>query len=305
MPNQRNAVNLSIMKKYSIYFLTAVAALALFAGCGEGKDKEKLSVISESMKKGLAPDRREKVYEVHFEKQKGARSYIARGTTTEEGAGTALVAAAASVGIQLEDSLTLLPASALGDKIYGITAQSVVNLRYEPRYNSESATQTLMGTPLQVLEKRSGWTRVRTPEGYIAWVTSPSVWEMNREDFDKWAASERVIINKHYTLFREDPLPGAPVVSDGVWGNIAVLEGQTSLYYKVRLPNGKEAYVSRYDAEPFKKWAQAANPMAEDIITTALQFVGFPYMWAGTSIKAMDCSGLVKKIGRASCRERV
>lgn len=153
MPNQRNAVNLSIMKKYSIYFLTAVAALALFAGCGEGKDKEKLSVISESMKKGLAPDRREKVYEVHFEKQKGARSYIARGTTTEEGAGTALVAAAASVGIQLEDSLTLLPASALGDKIYGITAQSVVNLRYEPRYNSESATQTLMGTPLQVLEK--------------------------------------------------------------------------------------------------------------------------------------------------------
>lgn len=294
MPNQRNAVNLSIMKKYSIYFLTAVAALALFAGCGEGKDKEKLSVISESMKKGLAPDRREKVYEVHFEKQKGARSYIARGTTTEEGAGTALVAAAASVGIQLEDSLTLLPASALGDKIYGITAQSVVNLRYEPRYNSESATQTLMGTPLQVLEKRSGWTRVRTPEGYIAWVTSPSVWEMNREDFDKWAASQRVIINKHYTLFREDPLPGAPVVSDGVWGNIAVLEGQTSLYYKVRLPNGKEAYVSRYDAEPFKKWAQAANPMAEDIITTALQFVGFPYMWAGTSIKAMDCSGLVK-----------
>jgi len=45
-----------------------------------------------------------------------------------------------------------------------------------------------------------------------------------------------------------------------------------------------------------QKWALKANPMAEDIIATALQFVGFPYMWAGTSIKAMDCSGLVKTV---------
>ena len=180
--------------------------------------------------------------------------------------------------------------------LYGVTAQSVINLRYGPGYSFESATQTLMGTPLQVLEKRNGWTRVKTPEGYIAWVTSPSVKEMDKEAFEAWAAAEKLLVNKHYTLFREAPLPGAPVVSDGVWGNIVELKGLTPLYYKVQLPNGKEAYLSRHDAEPFQKWALAANPMAEDIIATALQFMGFPYMWAGTSIKAMDCSGLVSGI---------
>ncbi|MCK9629778.1 MAG: C40 family peptidase, partial [Bacteroidales bacterium] len=29
-------------------------------------------------------------------------------------------------------------------------------------------------------------------------------------------------------------------------------------------------------------------------INTARQFVGFPYMWGGTSIKALDCSGFTK-----------
>ena len=200
------------------------------------------------------------------------------------------------MGITLEDGLTLLPDPSLKDNVYGVTAQSVINLRYGPGYSFESATQTLMGTPLQVLEKRNGWTRVKTPEGYIAWVTSPSVKEMDKEAFEAWAAAEKLLVNKHYTLFREAPLPGAPVVSDGVWGNIVELKGLTPLYYKVQLPNGKEAYLSRHDAEPFQKWALAANPMAEDIIATALQFMGFPYMWAGTSIKAMDCSGLVKTV---------
>jgi hypothetical protein len=89
-------------------------------------------------------------------------------------------------------------------------------------------------------------------------------------------------------------LPGAPVVADGVWGNVVELEGQTPLYYRVKLPDGKQAYVSRFDAELFREWAMKENPMPEQIISTSLQFMGFPYLWAGTSVKAMDCSGLVK-----------
>ncbi|MFA6339273.1 MAG: C40 family peptidase [Bacteroidales bacterium] len=284
------------MKKSVHYFLAAFVALAVLAGCGKGRTPEQLSGISDNVKSAFAPDRREKVYEITFEKQKGKRIYVARGSTSEEGVVPALTAAAASHGITLADSIRVLPDPALGDAIYGVTTLSVANLRYEPRYASESATQTLMGMPLRILEKKGGWTRVKTPEGYIAWVSSGSLQEMDLAAYEKWMASPKVIVNKHYTLFREQPLPGAQVVSDGVWGNIAELEGQTPLYYKVRLPDGKQAYLSRYDAEPFQSWAQAENPLPEDIISTALQFVGFPYLWAGTSVKAMDCSGLVKTV---------
>ncbi|MDD2263662.1 MAG: C40 family peptidase [Bacteroidales bacterium] len=284
------------MKKYAYYFLAAFVAWAVLTGCGRDRTLEKLSVISDNMKTAFAPDKREKVYEISFEKQKNSKTYTAKGSTTEPGVGPALTAAAASQGIQLTDSITVLPDPSLNGFIYGVTSLSVANLRYESRYAAESATQTLMGMPLRILDKKGGWTRVMTPEGYIAWVSSGSLQEMDQAAYDNWMAAPRVIVNKHYTLFREQPLPGAPVVSDGVWGNIVELEGQTSLYYRVKLPDGKQAYLSRFDAEPFQRWAHDADPLPEHIISTAMQFVGFPYLWAGTSVKAMDCSGLVKTV---------
>jgi hypothetical protein len=282
------------MKKLSNYLLAALVAIALLAGCAKGRTLEQLSVISDNMKSAFAPDRREKVYDIAFEKQKGSKSYIVRGTTTEDGVAPALFAAAASQGISLIDSITILPDPALGGSIYGVTSLSVVSHRYEPRHASESATQTLMGMPLRILQERGGWTMVKTPEGYISWAPSSGVQAMDQQAYEKWMAAPKVIINKHYTLFREQAMPGAPVISDGVWGNVVELEGQTPLYYKVRLPDSREAYVSRFDAEPFREWAINENPMPEQIISTSLQFMGFPYLWAGTSVKAMDCSGLVK-----------
>ena len=282
------------MKKLSNYLLAASVAIAVLAGCAKGRTLEQLSVISGNMKSAFAPDRREKVYDITFEKQKGSKSYIAKGITTESEVVPALIAAAASQGITLSDSVTVLPDPGLGEFIYGVTSLSVVSHRYEPRHASESATQTLMGTPLRILQEKGGWTMVKTPEGYIGWAPSSGVQAMDRTAYEKWMSAPRVIINKHYTLFREQALPGAPVVADGVWGNVVELEGQTPLYYRVKLPNGKQAYVSRFDAEPFREWAMKENPMAEQIISTSLQFMGFPYLWAGTSVKAMDCSGLVK-----------
>lgn len=282
------------MKKQLNFLPAVLAALALLAGCAKARTLEKLAVISENVKTAFAPDRRDHVYEITFEQLKGSSTYVMKGSTTEPDVVPALTAAAASQGIELADSLTLLPDPALEGNIYGVTCLSVANLRYEPRYAAELATQTLMGMPLRILDKKGGWTRVRTPEGYIAWVTSSSLQEMDQATYGQWMKAPKVIVNKHYTLFREQPLPGAPLVSDGVWGNIVELEGQTPLFYKVRLPDGKQAYLPRFDAESFLTWAEAGNPLPEDIIATAMQFVGFPYQWAGTSVKAMDCSGLVK-----------
>lgn len=276
------------MKKLSVLL---VALLALSACQSNGALKQ-LENISKEMKDAFAPDSREKVYQISFEKQK--KQYIAKGVTTEKEAATALVASAQSQGIALVDSITVLPDPELGNKTLGVTALSVMNLRYGPDFEAESATQTIMGMPLRLLEKKDGWTRVITPEGYIAWVTSRSVREMDQAEYDAWRAAPKVIINKHYTLFREAPLPGAQVVSDGIWGNIVELIGQTPLYFKVRLPRGEEAYVSRLDAQLFDNWLDEGTPTPERIIATAMQFVGFPYLWAGTSVKAMDCSGFAK-----------
>jgi len=45
---------------------------------------------------------------------------------------------------------------------------------------------------------------------------------------------------------------------------------------------------------PFAKWLDSRKPTAANIVSTAKHFLGFPYLWGGTSIKGMDCSGFTK-----------
>jgi len=298
------------MKKVLLVIFVAAVAIS----CGGNKKIDKIQAqfkeISDAVKKEFAPDWRSKTWEAKLSVSESDGFMVLRGATTERGAKEELLKVLGEKGLSVLDSMVVLPDPKLGGKIYGVTGSSVINFRVSPDYASESATQTIMGTPLRILEKRGGWTRAVTPEGYIAWVTSGSVREMTKEEYNRWMSSEKLVITKHYTLFRESYLAESGVVSDGVMGgivmseaevvpirmNIGVLPGNRIVNYEVILPNGKKAFVPESDAMPYDKWIESRNPNPDNIIATAKQFLGFPYMWGGTSIKAMDCSGFTKTV---------
>ena len=291
------------MKKILLVIFIAIVAVS----CGSNRKADKIQAqfkeISDAVKKEFAPDWRRKTWEARLSVSESDGSLVLKGATTEKSAKEELLKVLRDKGISVLDSMVVLPDPQLGGKIYGLTRFSVMNLRVAPDYASESATQTVMGTPLRVLEKRSGWTRVMTPEGYIAWVSTGSVEEMTEEEYNRWMSSEKLIITTHYTLFRDSYSAESAVISDGVMGNIVLLDGDMIRVgsskvtnYMVTLPNGKRAFVPASDAMPYDKWIESRNPNPDNIIATAKQFLGFPYMWGGTSIKAMDCSGFTKTV---------
>jgi len=274
------------------------AALLLVAACSAPEQKEdkslkEINAISNDVKQQHAPDKRSRIYEIVANKDQQG-NYVLRGATNLPEARQALLAALQEKNIVALDSTRILPDAALGEKTYGVTTQSVINFRTGPSYASEAATQTLMGMPLRILEKRNGWTRAITPEGYIAWVSSGGIREMSQAEYDAWTSAEKIIITTHYALFREQANANGAVVSDGVWGNIVRADGESGAYYRVILPTGLNAFVLKRDAQKLGAWLKQRNPEPKNIIATGKQFIGFPYMWGGTSIKAMDCSGFVK-----------
>lgn len=277
-----------------LILLSAAFMLVISSCCGD--KTEVLNSISKEVKSEFAPDRRDKTFETKFKEVDG--KWVLYGSTTEAEAKASLLEKLAAKKIDVLDSMKVLPDQALVEKgiVYAVTAHSVANLRYEADYSSEMATQVLMGTPLKVLEKKSYWYRVVTPEGYIAWVTVGSVKTMNEEEFTAWRDSYRVIVDTHYTLFRDKPSKNGAIISDGVWGDIvqSPVNKVVNGYQQVMLPNGKTAYVPASDVKPFQKWLDSRNPTTDNIINTGKQFLGFPYLWAGTSIKGLDCSGFVK-----------
>ncbi len=275
--------------------LSAAVAAIIFSGCCSDKEDATIATfktISSQVKEEVAPDTRVKVYDFNLEKSNGA--YVLKGKSNDINAKERLAAKLSENNIPFTDSTTTLPAAKLGEKTYGVAIQSVINFRTAAGYSRESATQVMAGTPLRLLEKQSYWTRAITPEGSIAWVTSGSLKEMTQKEMEEYTAAKKVIVTDKYVTITEGVKSNSLMVQDAVWGNILLDLGKQGNMHKVALADGREGYVPASSVEPFDKWISARNPTADNIIETAKKFIGVPYMWGGTSIKAVDCSGFTK-----------
>ncbi len=71
----------------------------------------------------------------------------------------------------------------------------------------------------------------------------------------------------------------------------------------VVLPSGKTGYVPAKDVVSFRDWAAdrkdrtlAGDDFRQDLLATGYRFLGVPYMWGGTSVKNVDCSGFTRSV---------
>src|SRR5690554_6274421 len=119
------------MKKRFVLLLVCAVVLSCSSGDNNEKLLKEFDSVSQQVKKEFAPDRRLKTYEPKLIIDKEIASLpILKGSTTEPEAKEALIAALKKNNIDVLDSMVLLPHPSLGDKTFGITAQSVINFRY-------------------------------------------------------------------------------------------------------------------------------------------------------------------------------
>jgi cell wall-associated NlpC family hydrolase len=188
----------------------------------------------------------------------------------------------------------LLPDSSVENKKYGVIILSVANLRTKPGHDEEMATQLLLGTQVDVLQKDRGELRVRTPEGYIAWVPTASVAQMNEEELKDWKESTKLIYTNEFGKSYSEANTQSLRVSDLVYGNILTLVGSEKKFYQVKYPDGRTAYIPKDEASTFEKWLATRQLTAENVLKSAKSMLGLPYLWGGTSVKGVDCSGFTK-----------
>lgn len=248
------------------------------------------------VKKEFAPDRRDKTFDLTAEQKDG--QWIISGSTTEAQAREALIERLSQLDPKAVAQIRMLPDTAqLGERTWGVATLSSTSLRYGSNYSAEMATQVPMGTPLRVLEKRSYWYRVITPEGYTAWTTTTGVARMNETEFEAWKNSDKVMITADLVQVLDRPNDKGETVSDAILGNILATDNQVNgRYLAVRLPDGRSGWVLRNATQPFDAWLKACDPTQKNILATARHFNGYPYLWGGTTTKAMDCSGFTKTV---------
>ena len=191
---------------------------------------------------------------------------------------------------------------------YAVTTLSVNYMREEPDFTAELGNQALMGTPVKILEDSGYWRKIQSPDPYTAWCVDLGLKEMSADEIENYISAAKVICTADYsTVLNALPASQRPKrksgedapekICDIVAGDLLLATGKPAKGFReVMLPSGETGYVPEEDTAIFSEWLASRDPSPDNIIGTAMNFIGVPYMWGGTSIKGVDCSGLTRMV---------
>jgi cell wall-associated NlpC family hydrolase len=266
-----------------------IVIFTLLLGC-QSKSTEQLQSEINSVADRWVPDKRVGICNLTL-----VNGSILKGETLFPDAKTEVLQLLKNKNITVIDSVIILPDTIHLEKNWGVVSLSVANLRTKPAHSAELASQAIMGTPVRVLKENDEWILVQTPDNYIAWTNKSSVKQMTRSEINSWRNADRMIFTSSYgTISADSKL--TTVLSDLVAGAIVVKKSENKNVTEVSLPDGKTGYISNLHWLNFNDWKDTVSTIPAKLIANGKQFMGFPYLWGGTSSKAMDCSGFSKTI---------
>lgn len=252
--------------------------------------KDQISIVKEQ----FAPDKRVALFDISSSKQ--GNQIILKGTSNLPEAVNKLKENLKNKELAFIDSIQMYPDAILEGKTKAVVKISVANLRSNPKHSAELSTQATLGTPLNVYTKKSNWYLIQTPDKYLAWVDSGGIQLMNDDEFASWKLADKIIFLSTYGQSFDSMAKHSTIVSDVVAGNVFELVEETGLFYKVKYPDGRMAYIEKNKAMNYNDWLKSLNPTQESLVSTAKSLMGLPYLWGGTSAKGVDCSGFTKTI---------
>jgi len=266
----------------------------LYVACSaSSQNNHSIDELIQKTREKFAPDKRTEIFSIEYKSDNGVLTLD--GETSSAKAKDYLLELIGD-DVKMTDNIEVLPQDELKDKVYGVINLSVANLRSNPKHPAELATQSLLGTPVKVYKKDGWWFYIQTPDEYLAWADDDGVCLMNEKEYSNWIKADKIIITSDYTHAYSGPESKSSRVSDLVAGNLLKYKGNKEGFYAVEYPDGRKGFVGMEDAQLYDEWLKKTDPSAEAILEKAYSFLGIPYLWGGTSIKGMDCSGFTKTV---------
>ena len=184
---------------------------------------------------------------------------------------------------------------------WAVVGLSADFMREAPDYTAENGDQALMGTVVEIIGEEGYWRHIVSPEPYTAWTTDLGLTEMTEEQVNAYIAEPKYICTADVTYIYSDPSDKSLKLSEFVMGGLVrTVYGNNGKPIKkgrflaCMMPDGRQGWVRKDDVEDFASWTSSRSLTGENVVSTALRFLGAPYMWGGTSVKEVDCSGLTR-----------
>ena len=281
--------------KRVISYIIPLTILFLLLGCSDlSRENQHFADLITRVKTRYAPDRRLAIFEITTKRTN--KGVVLIGEVDDAEAKQAVLDAISPLVKKITDSITVLPDARLAGLTRGIVRVSVANMRGDPAEFAELVSQATMGSVVKVLREGSGWYYIQTTDKYLGWMKEDSFVLCREEEADAWIAAKKLIVSSTYETVRQDAGTNSYPVCDLVAGSLIKNIGSTGAWTNVQLPDGRTGFVRTSNVTDYDAWKKKTQPTAEGVEKTARSLLGIPYLWGGTSTKAMDCSGFTKTV---------
>jgi cell wall-associated NlpC family hydrolase len=166
--------------------------------------------------------------------------------------------------------------------------RGVVDVRAEPRDESELVDQLHLGEYANVLARRAGWAYVQAWDHYFGWIPETSASAVSH------SGAEQRVVCVPVAEIHDRPERSSAVVGVAPAGTWLPAKGRLDKTDWLYVTGGwvERSLTVRPSDLPHRP------PTAADLLATAQAFIGVPYLWGGTSALGIDCSGYVQQVYR-------
>jgi cell wall-associated NlpC family hydrolase len=274
----------------TLYYGILISLSGLLWGCGGGQNVGES--ITRFQTKAIG-DLRENVFNITSERV-GRKTFILSGEIDDRQLKTELIDFLVAQGFHIQDSVVVLPHDVFSSQAF--IDLSVVTMRSSASHVAPIVSQALMGMPVRVLKQDGGWAYIQTPDRYLGWCEKSALWFTNPEEREEWTQAPRVMITSRYSIIRD--VETGDVLGDLVAGCLLEKTGQHNDKIFIKTPGGIEGYVKASEATLFDRAHFPDTVDTRKLEETALSLIRTPYLWGGTSVSALDCSGFTKTVYR-------
>jgi len=178
---------------------------------------------------------------------------------------------------EIVDNVTYLPEAFPGDKGYAIVTDPFVMGRYKPVEIKQEGTEMLYGEPVRLIRDADPYFQVQSNTGYLGYIPKTAVRVVGLAEWNRYHVGQQAVFQQNLAL--DDGF----IIKLG--SRLPFLGDDTLL-----LADGSTRSVV---SENYRIVDPASNPKRLEILESAKQYLGLPYVWGGRSAEGVDCSGFV------------